>query len=79
MRRRFKKNLICSSKNYEDSHKEYLQNMNLNHIFVENIISPSIILMQKEVKPKNTIEFDAEEYGRGIERRIAEFHRKNAN
>lgn len=76
MRRRFKKNLICSSKNYEDSHKEYLQNMNLNHIFVENIISPSIILMQKEVKP---IEFDAEEYGRGIERRIAEFHRKNAN
>ena len=53
--------------------------MNLNHIFVENIISPSIILMQKEVKPKNNIEFDAEEYGRGIERRIAEFHRKNAN
>ena len=79
MRRRFKKNLICSSKNYEDSHKEYLQNMNLNHIFVENIISPSIILMQKRSQPKNNIEFDAEEYGRGIERRIAEFHRKNAN
>ena len=74
MRRRFKKNLICSSKNYEDSHKEYLQNMNLNHIFVENIISPSIILMQKEVKSKST-DFNAEEYGRGIAKLIAEFRK----
>ena len=79
MRKRIKLNRIRSSADYSNTHKEYLQNMNLNHIFVENIISPSIILMQKEVKPKNNIEFDAEEYGRGIERRIAEFHRKNAN
>ena len=75
MRRRFKKNLICSSKNYEDSHKEYLQNMNLNHIFVENIISPNIILMQKEVKSENSTDFNAEDYGRGIAKLIAEFRK----
>ena len=49
--------------------------MNLNHIFVENIISPSIILMQKEVKPENSTDFNAEDYGRGIAKLIAEFRK----
>ena len=75
MKRRFKKNLICSSKNYEDSHKEYLENCESNHIFVSKIMTPHILMMQKEVKPKNSTDFNIEDYGRGIARQIATFRK----
>lgn len=75
MRKRIKLNRICSSADYNNTHREYLENCESNHTFVSKIMTPHILMMQKEVKPENSTDFNAEDYGRGIAKLIAEFRK----
>ena len=74
-RKRINPNLICSSEDYNKTHKVYLEKQENKSNFVSRILTPNIFMMRKSSNTKTEEPFNIEEYGKGIEKRIAEFRK----
>ena len=74
-RKRINPNLISSSEDYNKTHKVYLEKQENKSNFVSRILTPNILMMRKS-STETEEPFNIEEYGKGIEKRIAEFRKR---